>query len=146
MERVKAGQVWARVKCLRVVDTTREREWEGGGSETFSYKAYVLQCECGKEFEVLDMEFKGKRATKDCGCGLSREDNTHVVVTVTVPLPTHRLLKDYAQAQTNGNISLAVGQLIRKGAGIPVPVIEEDPDDDMTEAEIEERLNRMSEE
>lgn len=105
---MKIGDRWARMKCIGVDEVEKWLEFEGGGKENYYVKVYRLVCECGKEVEVTEKEFNGKRKVKDCGCGVGKDDGATVVMSITVPLSVRRLIGEVAREECNGNMSQAV--------------------------------------
>ena len=111
---VKTGDKWGRVECIDIGQVARVQEFEGGGSDTTYFKAYTLRCECGNVIEVLVTEWLGKRATKDCGCGISSQDGVSVTMAISVPLSVREAIHQIAHKHTNGNMSMAITVAVRK--------------------------------
>lgn len=92
--KVFEGDKWGALTCTYSGMRTFEEE---DGPVTIERKVwcYVLQCECGKEVVVPRWEFKGKRAVRDCGCGVAIQGGS-MMVTVSVPRELQKRVLDMA--------------------------------------------------
>lgn len=67
---------------------------EHAGDRTF----YKFKCDCGEKFEVMYVEWRGKRSTPDCGkCGLADRSEGRVTLIVAVKPDTAKKAKDTAR-------------------------------------------------
>ena len=121
--RLKCGGQWARLKCLDVKTGIRIEEQDLGAVKVereVRTEVYVLQCECGRQFEVDAEKFAGKRTVKDCGCGLADLDGVTDVLVCRLRLEAVVSIRRLAADTAGGNVSLAVCRLLRKGMDMEV--------------------------
>lgn len=95
MAKIHEGDRWGRLVCVRVQSGKKTILFDGG-SEEVPYMAATLECECGKEVVVDRDEFKGKRAVRDCGCGLAGEDMGTTNRMVSMPVIMALQVREYA--------------------------------------------------
>lgn len=114
MPRLDVGNRWA---ALTVTDVFVEREEKrvGGVTESYPVEMVSLECDCGKTFTIRQSEFKGRRHTRDCGCGRGVM-RKHISVILTVYLE-HDLLMEVEEFATKHftSKSRAVRKLLRDG-------------------------------
>lgn len=67
-------EIGARFGSLKVLSINRNADverYDGDGvTSTYSETVYEFACDCGKRVRVPAKDFKGKRAVRDCGCGM----------------------------------------------------------------------------
>ncbi len=108
------GMSWARVKIIAKVTKDREFDFGNGCGEILKNQAaWVIQCACGKKFEMWCREWKGVRAIKDCGCGVSDKDGRSILRNFLIPELLDSQIKAHAAKYTNGNYSRAAVELLR---------------------------------
>lgn len=111
---IQIGARWGRVECTGV----KEREFveydEFNMENTGKYDFLQFLCDCGKRFEVRWDLWKGKRAAKDCGCGIALVLEPKFTITVQLPLPMARQARIKAEQAGNG-LSQWVRDQIQKG-------------------------------
>lgn len=119
--RMREGDKWGRLECTRLIvshEIETADDGAGGVYETgnsWDELKYELQCECGRVVVVRDQEFHGKRAMKDCGCGMGAKDGRSMSRAFTVPQVLSEQLDAYANEHTNGNVSMALAVVLRRG-------------------------------
>lgn len=117
---MKAGQKWGSVTCLEVADETKRIMLDDGSGHMYysgdSVRTvlYKLKCDCGKLFEVDKEEYKGKRRTRDCGCGMGRTEGRSTIFTVSVSEGTKRALEDFADDEEM-SLSAVTQKTLRAG-------------------------------
>lgn len=83
---VREGSRWGRVQCIEAGE--KERVQSGGGVSEVSHESYyLLACDCSpdKPWLVWVSEFQGKRAVRDCGCGIGLARDQTVMLGVSMP-------------------------------------------------------------
>src|SRR5688572_19695621 len=88
------GKRWASVTCLG----RESKDITGYDSEGMEYEQRVimlmLQCDCGRRFDMPESEFTGTRKHQDCGCGagLVAVQGMHTLP-LRIPVPMMMLVK-----------------------------------------------------
>lgn len=109
---INIGDRWGRLTCIDA--GKRDRVWAEMGMIDEKQPYVALQCDCGEQFEVWVKDFAGKRKTKDCGCGMADDDTAYVVVALSLPLETRKVVKKIARQQ-GLKFSRAFVELVRVG-------------------------------
>lgn len=113
--KLRVGDRWGRLKCTGFVQKDHVFDSGDGVQGIFENELhYVITCDCGKVMEVYTGDFKNRKTSRDCGCGLALEDDAVVLMSVTVPTSVRRMLKEYAREHTNSNVSGALAEIVRK--------------------------------
>ena len=113
--KLEIGLRWEHLEAISSGVRDHEIEIQPGWSEVYPDSQYfVLKCDCGNEIEVWGKDWKGKRALKDCGCGLSALDQVKAVKCISLPLVVWQKLKAYANKK-GLTASKAISDLIMKG-------------------------------
>lgn len=113
--KLEAGTKWGRLECIKV--EKREdglKDPDGNIFAEFTFEVYTFQCECGKQFEMTEEAWPGKRAMKDCGCGMSDNDGANVFFNFTGPLAVREAVTAYKKAH-GVSFSRACVELLQKG-------------------------------
>lgn len=113
---MKVGDRWGRMRCSRIEQDSEEIQFEGGGVERWPVTVYVCACDCGNEVSFKPKEFR-KREHRDCGCGLAEDEGGKILMSVTIPDKIRRKLRTWAKENTNGNISVAITEILREFLG-----------------------------
>lgn len=113
--KLEVGTKWGRLECVKI--EKREdgvRDPDGNVFASFVFEMYTFKCECGKQFEMTEESWPGKRAMKDCGCGLSDNDGAHVFFNFTGPLAIREAVTVYKK-KYEVSFSRACVELLQKG-------------------------------
>jgi hypothetical protein len=70
MMKQNIGDTWGYVRVTDIRMETRHSH-DGAVSARWGEKTIHLKCQCGKEFSLPYEKFPGRRALKDCGCGIA---------------------------------------------------------------------------
>ena len=118
ISKIYIGASWDHIKVVGEGIGERVTEDEDGTGSRDSKAAYwTLQCDCGKEFNIWDKDWRGKKFVRDCGCRLAAKDGEKVVIVLSAPALCRRRLQQYAI--DNGlSLSRAAVELIYKGLGV----------------------------
>ena len=113
--KLEVGLRWGRLEAVSSNVEDREIEIQPGWSETHKDAEYfVLKCDCGNEIRIWKNEWKGKKALRDCGCGMAALDGATTTLCVTMPIRTYQTLKGYA-GRKGLTISKAITDCVLKG-------------------------------
>ena len=85
---VRPGDKWGSIECLSTgkitqVQTAIDADGKEYVADQVRVNGYTFQCTCGKTFQVESAKFKGKRITRDCGCGAAGFSGENVVITIS---------------------------------------------------------------
>jgi hypothetical protein len=85
---VRQGEKWGALECTHAGKVVKDiRATDADGNEYIAHRevvnGYHLQCTCGNVLELSKKEFKGKRITRDCGCGAAGFSGENVVITIS---------------------------------------------------------------
>jgi len=109
------GAVWGSLRCTDVRYERRplddNNSYDGGGRQAVKY---TLQCNCGKVFDVWGVEFKGKRITRDCGCGYATDILAYIDAKFRIPLDTMKLIREFI-GEDGMSLSHAANELLLMG-------------------------------
>ena len=93
----------ARWNAVTAIETAMVNEVTPGNSDgsVLDYanvKKHILKCDCGKLFEIAVKDCPGKRAVKDCGCGIGAVLGGEYKANLAVYLPLSMIkeVDDYA--------------------------------------------------
>lgn len=81
------GERFGRVEVKEVLQDETWFRFDTHGFEIESSEAvYEFRCDCGKQWKEAVRDFKGKRAAKDCGCGIGYQVSASKLVTLLMPV------------------------------------------------------------
>lgn len=106
---VHVGSRWGRVVCIRKENKEVKVNLGTGVTETAIQLYLGFRCDCGVEFDVKGVDFRGKRWLVDCGrCGLGDGQDVKTQVLLHVQTAVLRALKKEARSK-----GVSVNQLVR---------------------------------
>lgn len=113
---ITVGTRFGRMQCTDIV----QKDYYIGESDNGvavkypDHAHYIFKCDCGTTVERAEITWKGKRAEKDCGCGLAFQDGMGRGVSCYMPMALITALYVYAKAK-GININQAIILFVRKG-------------------------------
>jgi len=93
---IKAGMQWGPMRVVKSEIVERDEELGPGVKMRWKDERFMLQCECGKTWWVWKKDWKGKRAVKDCGCGLAAQEGRRMMLPVLIGTRQIGWLEKYA--------------------------------------------------
>lgn len=100
---IDIGTSWSALTCISIDLAERRRDYPDTTMFDITNETqYTFKCRCGAQFKVWANEWKGKRATKDCGCGAG--DNDDVKTTMSFYL-SYALIVLARSSARNENVS-----------------------------------------
>lgn len=111
------GESWGRVKCINH-DVGEHIVKINGQHEFYSGVVFTIRCECGTEFELNKLQWRGKKFHKDCGCGIAEGDRYKIMKTISIPIPLWAKVEQYANENCNANKSRAARELFEVGLDV----------------------------
>lgn len=115
MTQLESGLKWAAVEFLNYQQVPKKIV-SNGITEEFFLRTMFFKCGCGNFFDMPANKFKGRKVTRDCGCGLGAMERKGIL---SVYIPTRLLdtLDEMARANHEGNRSEAVAVALRYALG-----------------------------
>lgn len=113
--KLSVGTKWSRMECIDIKLSKKElTDGDGAVFESWDEVQYTFLCECGKTVKMWQDAWPGKRAMKDCGCGLADEDLGSVMMAFTGPAQFKLNVRRYARTK-GWSFSRAIVELVKAG-------------------------------